>query len=201
MTTGADALEGGDLPVDVQHLRLQKCRAIRGDDGARMDWRNVQRPTLNAQRRTFKRNFERLSRRQISKKLDPGVPAGRHQKLCEEPDALPFSGRSMSTCCSAVPYFAGAFGFNICSGFPPAKSARNHPCASLSRRIGAGRCAFACFLFDRCAQNLARPALAATARHRSKWLVFSWSISFPRGTQVLAGYNAPAHNYRRNGLS
>ena len=27
-----DALERGDLPVDVQHLRLEKRRAIRGDD-------------------------------------------------------------------------------------------------------------------------------------------------------------------------
>ena len=31
-----NALEGGDLPVDVQHLRLQECRTIRCDDGPRL---------------------------------------------------------------------------------------------------------------------------------------------------------------------
>jgi hypothetical protein len=31
-----DALERGDLPVDVPHLRFQKRRAITGDDRARI---------------------------------------------------------------------------------------------------------------------------------------------------------------------
>jgi hypothetical protein len=30
-----DALERSDLPVDVEHLRLQERRAIRRDDGLR----------------------------------------------------------------------------------------------------------------------------------------------------------------------
>ena len=33
---GRDALERGDLPVDVPHLRFQKRRAITGDDGERI---------------------------------------------------------------------------------------------------------------------------------------------------------------------
>ena len=48
---GPHALERGDLPVDVQHLRFEKRRAITGDDRMRISIR-IQRRTLNSQRRT-----------------------------------------------------------------------------------------------------------------------------------------------------
>src|SRR2546428_811473 len=68
---GTDALEGSDLPVDVVHFRLEKCRAVKCND--RRGGRNVQRSTLNVQRR--KSNVEHQT-----SKID-----------CEELDALPFS--------------------------------------------------------------------------------------------------------------
>src|SRR4030095_10418279 len=50
------SLQGSYLPVDVQHLRFKKRRAIRCDDGMRIRELNVQRSTLNLHRSTFNEN-------------------------------------------------------------------------------------------------------------------------------------------------
>src|SRR6266496_1908826 len=42
-----------DLPVDMQHLRFQKRRAITSDDWTRLGRWDLQRSTLNAQRPMF----------------------------------------------------------------------------------------------------------------------------------------------------
>src|SRR5215831_10616236 len=47
------SFQTGDLPVDMQHLRFEKCRAITSDNRARLGRWKLQRPTLNAQRSMF----------------------------------------------------------------------------------------------------------------------------------------------------
>ena len=83
-----DAPKSRDLPVDVQHLRLEKGRAVEGDD--RLWIRRVVQ--------CLKSNIERQNQKLIVKSLIP-----LH---------LPVSG-SRTTLSSAFPYWGGAFGFNI----------------------------------------------------------------------------------------
>src|SRR5258708_5371005 len=83
-----NATKAGDLPVNVQHLRLEKGRAIKGDD--RLWVRRVVQ--------CLKSNIEPPNQKLIVKSLIPFH--------------LPVSGSS-TTLSSALPYWGGAFGFNI----------------------------------------------------------------------------------------
>ncbi len=63
-----------DLPVDMQHLRLEKCRAITGDDGAGLGRWNSQRPRLNAQRSMFNFALHRRPRARTRNRSLLGLP-------------------------------------------------------------------------------------------------------------------------------
>jgi len=98
------------LPVDVQHLRFQKRRAITGDN------RDIQ----------FRiSNFEfRIYQKMISKSLMP----------------FHFPGMSGSNdvCSTQVPYFAGAPGLSIWNGFPPRIACGTTPVTSGRCKSGGG---------------------------------------------------------------
>src|SRR6266702_1076523 len=89
-----NAAKAGDLPVDVQHFPLEKRRTIEGDD------RSWTRRVVQC----LKSNIERQNQKFIVTSLLP----------------LPFPiSRSRTTLSSDFPYWAGAFRFNLWTGFPP----------------------------------------------------------------------------------
>src|SRR5205809_3146256 len=54
------SFQRGDLPIDMQHLRFQKRRAITSDNRSCLRRWNLQRSTLNAQRTTFNSESPRV---------------------------------------------------------------------------------------------------------------------------------------------
>src|SRR6266404_1615754 len=85
---GPHSLKSGNLPVDVQHLRLEERRAIKRDDRLR----------IRGIAQCLESNTERQNQKLIVKSLIPFH--------------FPVSGSS-TTLSSALPYWGGAFGFNI----------------------------------------------------------------------------------------
>src|ERR1700736_4856553 len=83
-----DPPKSRDLPINVQHLRLEKRRTVEGDD----------RFWIRRVVQCLKSNIEQQNQKLIVKSLIPFH--------------LPVSG-SRTTLSSAFPYCAGAFGFSI----------------------------------------------------------------------------------------
>ena len=94
-----DAPKSGDLPVDVQHLRLEKSRAVKSGDWPWISWVAQCLESNSPQDESVRKaDIKQENQKLIVNSLIPFH--------------FPVSGSS-TTLSSALPYCAGAFGFNI----------------------------------------------------------------------------------------